>query len=592
MKFQDIRIKIQQTKGALKWFVEITFTVQFLLYCFLFYKINYEIFSAIETLIKEHYPLMEINWGLAFKELNYKGPLLYSLLVDLVFIPGVYFILKSNSNDPVNENKNEKIIRGSTMGSAKKYKKAVNYNDIFCYINDIPLTMKIIYRNILVLGATGAGKTQIISKILFDSYEKFDYNAVIYDSKKDFVPKFYNPQRDIILNPADDRCPAWNILDEVENKADAATLAEVLVPEPDVSNPNGYFITNARHILEAMILYLKMKNIGTNENLIQLSGKTPDYLLKLFKSDPKIEKECIMAITPLQSDEIRSMMTEISRYLKAFTIMPSKPDKEGMKTFNITKDFLKKRKTRIFLNLDKNSEIFVKPIMKIFIELLIRKFLSVPDGENTPTLFLLDELSNFDKTPSVMDILDKGRSKMASTIVGIQDMAKMNYIYGPELTKNMMNSCNSSVYLRVNSSDEAQYISLQIGSQEVERTSASDSVTDEKYTHSKSTQIVEKKLFLPSEILKWQDLEAVIKLVNIPYFLHMIVIPRAYAKIAEGLINSNRLNIPAAEKNKENENQQIVSEIKDKDEVPAATGEEKKEEPEKPANIERKLTGV
>ena len=230
--------------------------------------------------------------------------------------------------------------------------------------------------------------------------------------------------------------------------------------------------------------------------------------------------------------------------------------------------------------------------MKIFIELLIRKFLSVPDGENTPTLFLLDELSNFDKTPSVMDILDKGRSKMASTIVGIQDMAKMNYIYGPELTKNMMNSCNSSVYLRVNSSDEAQYISLQIGSQEVERTSASDSVMDDKYTHSKSTQIVEKKLFLPSEILKWQDLEAVIKLVNIPYFLHIIVIPRAYAKIAEGLINSNRLNIPVAEKNKENENQQIVGEIKNKDEVPAATGEEKKEEPEKPANIERKLTGV
>ena len=90
------------------------------------------------------------------------------------------------------------------------------------------------------------------------------------------MPKFYNPKRDIIFNPTDDRCPAWNILDEVENKADAATLPEVLVPEPDVSNPNGYFITNARHILEAMILYLKMKNIGTNENLIQLTSKTPD----------------------------------------------------------------------------------------------------------------------------------------------------------------------------------------------------------------------------------------------------------------------------------------------------------------------------
>ena len=28
-------------------------------------------------------------------------------------------------------------------------------------------------------------------------------------------------------------------------EADAATLAEVIVPEPDASNPNGFFITNA-----------------------------------------------------------------------------------------------------------------------------------------------------------------------------------------------------------------------------------------------------------------------------------------------------------------------------------------------------------
>ena len=544
MKFQDIRIKIQQTKGALKWLFEIIIIVQFIFFCFLFYKINYDIFSAITALIKEHYPLKNINWNLALKDINYISPLLYSLLVDLALIPGIYFILKGNSNDLTSESKNEKIIRGSVMGNVKKYSKSVNPSDIFCYIGNIPITMKIIFRNLLVLGATGAGKTQVISKILSDSYNKFDYNAIIYDSKKDYVPKFYNPKYDIIFNPADNRCPAWNILDEVENKADAATLAEVLIPEPDASNPNGYFITNARHILEAIILYLKIKNIGTNENLIQLASKPPEYLSGLFKSDPVMEQEFALAITAMQSDEIKSMMTEVSRYLKAFTIMPSKPDKEGMKTFNITRDFLKKKKTRIYLNLDKNSEIFVKPIMKIFIELLVKKFLSVPDGENNHTLFLLDELSNFEKTPSVTDLLDKGRSKMGSTIIGIQDIAKTTYVYGPELTKNIMNSCNSSVYLRVNNNEEAEFVSRQIGSQEVERITASDSVTDDKYTHSKSSQIVEKRLFLPSDILKWPDLEAVIKLVNMPYLLHIFIVFRAYNKIAEGLIPSDRLNIP------------------------------------------------
>lgn len=587
MKFQDIRIKIQQTKGSLKWLVEIVLTAQFLFFCFLFYRLNYEIFSAIATLVREHYPLREINWGLALKELNYRGPLLYSLLVDLVLIPGIYFILKGNSNDLASESKNEKIIRGSMMGSVKKFKKTINADDIFCYIGDIPISMKIIFRNLLVLGATGAGKTQVISKILYDSYDKYDYNAVIYDSKKDYVPKFYNPKYDIIFNPADDRCPAWNILDEVENKADAATLAEVLIPEPDASNPNGYFITNARHILEAIILYLKIKNIGTNENLIQLASKSPDYLIGLFKSDPVIEKESTLAITALQSDEVKSMMTEVSRYLKAFAIMPSKPDKGGMKAFNITRDFLKKRRTRIYLNLDKNSEIFVKPIMKIFIELLVKKFLSAPDGENNHTLFLLDELSNFEKTPSVTDLLDKGRSKMGSTIIGIQDIAKTNYIYGPELTKNIMNSCNSAVYLRVNNNEEAEYVSRQIGSQEVERTASGDSITDDKYTHSKSSQIVEKRLLLPSDILKWPDLEAVIKLINTPYLLHVFIVFRTYNKIAEGLIPSNRLNIPIAGGNEETNKDEQEKEKR------GADKEERMEKGADKANsIERKISGV
>ncbi len=309
--------------------------------------------------------------------------------------------------------------------------------------------------------------------------------------------------------------------------------------------------------------------------MIQLASKTPEYLISLFKSDSIIEKESALAITALQSDEVKSMMTEVSRYLKAFTIMPSKPDKEGMKTFNITRDFLKKRRTRIYLNLDKNSEIFVKPIMKIFIELLVKKFLSVPDGENNHTLFLLDELSNFEKTPSVTDLLDKGRSKMGSTIIGIQDIAKTNYIYGQELTKNIMNSCNSAIYLRVNSNEEAEYVSRQIGSQEVERATSGDSITDNKYTHSKSSQIVEKRLFLPSDILKWPDLEAVIKLVNTPYLLHVFIIARAYNKITEGLIPSDRLNIPIAGENKETN--------KDEQEKGADKANN---------NIERKISGV
>ncbi len=579
MKFQDIKIKIQQTKSALKWFTEIIILIQFLFYCILFYKINYEIFNAIGMLIKEHYPLREIKWGFALKQLNFRSPLLYSLFIDLLFIPGVYFIFRWSSNGPVkDENKNEKIIRGSKIETVKKYKKTVNIDDIFCWIGNIPVTFEAISRNLLVFGATGAGKTQVISKILSDTINKYDYNAVINDNKKDYVSKFYNPERDIIFNPADARCPAWNILDEVEDKSDAATVAEIMIPEPDKSNPNGYFIDNARHVLEAIITFLKVKKIATNENLVDYANKPIDVLLGLFKSHPAIEKECILAIRPLQSDEVKSMMTEISRYLKAFTIMPSKPDKPGMRSFNITRDFLKKRKTRIFLNLDENSKMYVRPIMSVFVTLLIKKFLSAPDAEpeswskkfknprpneNTPTILVFDEMSSFNKVPGATDILDKGRSKNATSIVGIQDQSKMNDIYGENLVKNIMNSCNNAVYLRVNNAAEAEWVSQQVGEQEVERISTSDSSTDDKYTYSKSSQVASKRLFLPSEILTLSDLEAIVKLVTVPYFFHINIIPQAYKTIADGFIKSDRLKfIDIVDEKKENQEERGQKEIK------------------------------
>lgn len=583
MKFQDIRIKAQQTKGALKWLVEIVLTLQFFLYWVLFYKINYKVIHAIEIIIKKRYPLSEVNWTLVLKLLNFKSPLLYSFLIDLLLIPGIYFILKFNSSNPVSETKNEKIIRGAVIKSEREYKKIIAGKEIFCYIGTIPIAFEMMFRNILIMGATGSGKTQVISKILSEGYNNFDFNAIIYDSKKDFVPKFYNQERDIIFNPADARCPAWNMLDEVENRADAATIAEVIIPEPDKSNPNGYFITNARLILESLIMYLKMHNTGSNEELIKLAAKPPDELIKMLTADANIADEFLLAIRPLGSDEIKSIMTEISSHLKAFmNILPSKPDKPGMKSFNITRDFLKKNKTRIFLNLDKNSEIFAKPIMKIFVELLVRKFLSVPDGKNTRTLFIFDELTNFERTDNIADLLDKGRSKNASVILGIQDIARCNSIYGQELTENMMNSCNSSIYLRVNGDKEAEYISRQIGSQEVERLAASDSVTDDKYTHSKSTSIIEKKLFLPSEIKVWPDLFMIAKFVNIPFFLQISIQYKVYAEIAKGLIESDRLRILQADNtnNTESEKQNINTVVDNAD-----NKDKENTETDKPARI-------
>lgn len=65
----------------------------------------------------------------------------------------------------------------------------------------------------LVWGGMGSGKTVFFLNLL-DQIDKYD-NALVHDGGKlEMVSKLYNPMRDIIFNPYDDRATIHNLLDE------------------------------------------------------------------------------------------------------------------------------------------------------------------------------------------------------------------------------------------------------------------------------------------------------------------------------------------------------------------------------------------
>lgn len=46
-----------------------------------------------------------------------------------------------------------------------------------------------------------------------------------------FTSRFYNKDKDIILNPLDDRSPYWSIFNEAKNTIDFETIATALIPD-------------------------------------------------------------------------------------------------------------------------------------------------------------------------------------------------------------------------------------------------------------------------------------------------------------------------------------------------------------------------
>lgn len=545
-KYQELKIKVNQAKGPIGILFWVGIILQLVSFCTLVILIDSNKVALVYELIKTT-TILNIDWHkISMLHWHWLLILLLSFAAYFLLIPLKSFLLKDKKTDA---GTGEKVVRGTKLEDIKKYKKDVRdrNEEIFCNLGGVvPVPADSIYEHFRILGATGTGKTQTIARMIYETAH-FLFNWLILDIKNDYTGWFYNPATDIIFNPADARCPAWNILDEIESKADISLLVNAVVPDLP-NDPNRNWVNDARQVVESIIYYLKMTGQGTNENLIKHCNLPPIELIKLFKSHPDVEKQCSLAIPHLQAGEKVTpiLMSVVASHIKVFDVMPSVPDRPGMKTFNIRRDFLSRKGVKIFLNSNENTKDLMRPILTIFVEFLSRKFLSAKEGENNTTIFAFDELAALDKIPAIIDLETQGRSKNAVVIVGIQDFGKIIEKYGENLFQTFNNGLKNKLSLPVVDDKLAKIISDEIGIQEVERYTESDSVgaNNGQYTNTQSTQIVQKQAVLPSTIINFKKFEGIVKLVGSGFFhVHIIPITSTYKIIAEPFILSDRMKI-------------------------------------------------
>ena len=108
-------------------------------------------------------------------------------------------------------------------------------------------------KHFLTIGDTGVGKSQFIKQLLYYARECGD-SCVVLDSKLEFIPEFYCPERgDRILSPKDARCIYWDIASEVTDEADAVSVMRALYPTHP-SNPYAQFFDDQACKIAAYLL--------------------------------------------------------------------------------------------------------------------------------------------------------------------------------------------------------------------------------------------------------------------------------------------------------------------------------------------------
>ncbi len=387
-------------------------------------------------------------------------------------------------------------------------------------------------QHILITGRAGSGKTTLLNEMV--DRLRAGSKVIIHDMKGDYLPTFYDPDRDFIINPMDARTAAWTVLREIETVADCESLSHSLIQPKE----HDFWSSAARDIFFSLCFYSVMSGKKTNKEFWDLLAKTEGELLGIMSQAVRDGMtECRKALAYLQGDEKGSKVAAdtvatMRQFTNAFLYLH---DTDG--------DF----RLRDWIANDKPGFLFIvnyaglsatlRPVLSLAVDLTCRYVLSLPESYERRIYFLLDEFPQLQKLPSLLNLLAAGRSKGASVILACQDIGQITALYGKEQMGSLTNNCNTSVCLQLGDPDSQEYMSKLFGERELLETDESYSMGSEDMRDglSLSRKRRKERLILPSEIATLPKLSAYIKMLH-----HDIVLDKLTRKdrpvVAEALV--------------------------------------------------------
>ena len=110
----------------------------------------------------------------------------------------------------------------------------------------IPYPERTETQHTIVSGTTGSGKTVLISDLVSQIRARGE-RCVIYDKMGSYTRAFFDPERDVLMNPLDARAPRWSPFLEARNPRDFDMMAAALIPQQkDTVDP--FWVTAARQL--------------------------------------------------------------------------------------------------------------------------------------------------------------------------------------------------------------------------------------------------------------------------------------------------------------------------------------------------------
>ncbi len=353
----------------------------------------------------------------------------------------------------------------------------------------------------LVMGDSGMGKSAAIRQILAQIWERGE-TAIVYDPAMEYLPQFYEPRRgDVILNPIDERCPLWTPGDEAPHEAEALTMAASLFP--DQGRENRFFVEAPRRIFAHLV------------NL----GPTPEQLTHWMCHAEQIDRrvrgtEMEAMIDPRAAAQRNGVLGSLNMVADAFRLLPSERDARERWS---TVEWAKERKGWIFLTHKPTMRERVRPLVSLWLDLLVLRLMNEGRSGKKPVWFVLDELASLQRLPQLITAITENRKSNNPMVLGFQGKAQLETLYG-HMAEVMLSQPATKIFLKTSEPNAAEWISRAIGEMEVERfreTRTHGEFPRSRNSESEQRDIYREPLVMASEISGLDALHGFLKYGNL-----------------------------------------------------------------------------
>ncbi|MEN8717009.1 MAG: type IV secretion system DNA-binding domain-containing protein [Verrucomicrobiales bacterium] len=365
-------------------------------------------------------------------------------------------------------------------------------------------------KHFLAVGSTGSGKTVLISLLMKEVMREIaksgaaNARALVYDSKTDLLPIIKGmgvpEEKIVVLDPFDARVWAWDMAADITDPMQADDVASVLIPTRQNEN-NPYFPDTARRFLAGIIEVFIESAPGkwTLRDLV-LAVKTPDRLKTILRSsEDTIDLE--QHFEPPTT--FANVNATLSGSLRKYRSIAAVWHRAGSRQFSI-RDWIKSHQVMVMGNNAKAKEPIQRLNSLIFSE-VAKEILSNPGRSTAENWIFLDEFGDLGDLNSLVDLMKLGRSKGAAVVLGTQDVADIDSVYGKDRSRTIFGNAQNLGIVHINSSqpETQRWASEVIGDQEYirEEKSKNSSVNQKGETttgDSSAFKHVTEKAWLPS----------------------------------------------------------------------------------------------